>query len=406
MLNSPKSQKVQTMDGETKQDLRPIALLMKKAREQEEAKKEQQSEGDVEAVAETCLQSDDEQSLEMQDEADRLVRQHLLSGIDKYEDMIRHVVRKQPDKYIRLKPLLRKTWNFWCRNPRMEITYERSNEICENIEAEITKEASEQSHKKYDMKTMKGRLLAAIEDYIIMTEDFGYAEELLLAVWLHSVGKVDACISYNHCQSRTAVKFTRDNKVGFVDGIYWAYDYDNDVLGELSATVLGHEFTHQAVWERYDDSWYEELWSGPSGEVSEELNEALNNCVHAGGCDHMVLDEEPYVDRSILKAALKNTRRVDRFYYIHYVLADRDDRVYFATDKKFDECDQEWYWMIESGGCSAIKVPLGKLREISEDECIDLLLHQKLIVSEEFGDEDHLWDPTTKKLVAMPPLAD
>ena len=109
MLNSTKSQKVQTMDGETKQDLRPIALLMKKAREQEEAKKEQQSEGDVEAVAETCLQSDDEQSLEMQDEADRLVRQHLLSGIDKYEDMIRHVVRKQPDKYIRLKPLLRKT---------------------------------------------------------------------------------------------------------------------------------------------------------------------------------------------------------------------------------------------------------------------------------------------------------
>ena len=387
-------------DTTTKQELLTILPPMMNAREQEKTMKEQQSVDNVETVAETCFLNDDEESLEMQDDADRLVHQLLSSGIDKYEDMIRHVALKQPDKYKRLKPLFRKTWNFWCRNPEEEITYERSKEIYETIEAEITKEASEQRHKKYNMTTTKGRLLAAIEDHIVTSEDIGYAEELLLAVWLHSVGRVDACISYDHCQSRTAVHFTYDKQSGCVDGIYWAYDCDNDVLGELSVTVLGHEFTHKAVWERYDDSWYEEKWQWAES-VCDELDDALNCCVHAGGRDDLVFEEEPYIDRIILKEALENTRRRGHSYYIHYVLADRDNRVYFATDKKFDEYEQEWYWVIESGCGSDIKVPIGKLREISEEQCVDLLSHQKLIVSEEFGDENRLWDPATKKLITI-----
>ena len=96
--------------------------------------KEQQSVGDIETAAETCLSNDDEQSLEVQDEVDRLVRQQLSFGIDKFEDMVRHVATKQPDEYNRLKALLRKTWNFWCRNTEEEITYERGKEICETNE--------------------------------------------------------------------------------------------------------------------------------------------------------------------------------------------------------------------------------------------------------------------------------
>ena len=387
------------MDSETKQELLTIALLMKKARELEEAMKrtkEQQAVSNIEATAETCLSSDDEQSLEMQDEADLLVRQLLSSGIDKFEDMVRHVATKQPDEYNRLKTLLRKTWNFWCRNPEAEISYDRGKETYETVEAEVAKEASEQRHKKYDMTTTKGRLLAAIEDHIVAWENFGYAEELLLAVWLYGFGKVDACISYDHCQSRTATHFTKDKKRGCVVGLYWDYDFDNDELGELTASIMGHVFTHQAVWARHADAWYDEKWWVNGDEVCDELDEALNSCVYSGDCDSLVFDEEPYVDKIIIQSALENTRRRDRF---HYILADRENRVYFATDKKFDEIDQEWNWMIELGFCSAIKIPIGKLREISNEQCVDLLLHQKLVVSEENGD-DVLWDPVTKKLVA------
>lgn len=161
------------MDSETKQELLTIALLMKKARMQEEVDRKEALDKMEE---ENCFVNEEELRLEMQDEADRLVRQQLSFGFSKFEDMVHHVAMKQPDEYKRLKPLLRRTWNFWCRDPEEEIACERGKEICFKIEAEIEKSALEQRQKKYDMTTQRGRLLAAIEGCIVNAEEFGESE--------------------------------------------------------------------------------------------------------------------------------------------------------------------------------------------------------------------------------------
>ena len=388
------------MDSETKQELLTIALLMKKARMQGEVDRKEEMDNVLQEdkmEEENCFVNEEEQRLEMQDEADRLVRQQLSFGFSKFEDMVRHVAMKQPDEYKRLKPLLRKTWNFWCRDPEEEIACERGKEICFKIEEEIEKSALEQRQKTYDMTTQRGRLLAAIEGCIVNVDEFGYAEQLLLAIWLLNVDEVDAHISYDSCQSRTAIRFTYDQDKGFVKGIYWDYDFENDVLGDVSATILDNEFTHQAVWGRYSDLWYDEKWLVDGDEVCEELNDALNSRVHEGNCDYLVLDEEPYIDEFIIRSALRNTEKENRFYYI---LVDQENHVYFAKDKKLDEDEHEWCWMVESGIFFTTRVPIGKLHEISEEECVQLLLQQKLIVSQEFGD-DALWEPVSKKMTVV-----
>lgn len=252
---------------------------------------------------------------------------------------------------------------------------------------------------------MSSKLMLDIEKYLASTEKFDEAEELLLAIWLQS--KVDPSfnIEYDHCQSRTAVDLTFDKERHFVNGIYWDYDVDNDELGELSVKILGHEFTHQAVWERYADSWYEYRWLGPNDEVCDALNDVLDMCVHSGGCDEWVYCEEPFVDKYIIASALRNTRRHEYRYF--YALADRDDHVYLASDIKrdIDECAE--YWVLFDGRMSGDKqerVSLERLRRISDEECVQLLLKQKLVVSQEF-DDDAIWLPKEGKLMPRQAMA-
>lgn len=248
-------------------------------------------------------------------------------------------------------------------------------------------------------------LICEIEKYLASAEKFDEAEELLLATWL--LGKEDPSISikYDYCQSRTAVRLTFDKERHFVNGIYWDYDVDNDELGELSVKMLGHEFTHQAVWERYADSWYEYWWLGPNDEVCDALNDVLNMCVHSGGCDEWVYCEEPFVDKYIIASALRNTRRHG---YCHfYLLADRGNQVYLASDIKrdIDECAE--YWVLFDGWMSGDKqerVSLGRLRQISDEECVQLLLKQKLVISQEF-DDDAIWLPKEGKLMPLQAMA-
>ena len=51
-------------------------------------------------------------------------------------------------------------------------------------------------------------LVAGIKNYLASAEDFGQAEELLLATWLLCRRDLDFNICYDHCQSRTAIYFT------------------------------------------------------------------------------------------------------------------------------------------------------------------------------------------------------
>lgn len=248
---------------------------------------------------------------------------------------------------------------------------------------------------------MAVNLITEIEKYLASTEKFDEAEELLLATWL--LGKEDPSISikYDYCQSRTAVRLTFDTERHFVNGIYWDYDVDNDELGELCVKILGHEFKHQAVWERYADSWYEYRWSGPNDEVCDSLNNALDEIAYSGGCDEWVYCEEPFVDKYIIASALRNTRRHE--YCNFYALADGDNHVYLASDIKrdIDECAE--YWVLFHGWMSGDRsepVPLGRLRQISDEECVQLLLKQKLIVSQEF-DDDAIWLPKEGKLIPI-----
>lgn len=386
------------MDSETKQELLTVALLMKKARMQEEVDGKEALDKMEE---ENYFVNEEEQRLEMQDEADRLVRQQLSFGFSKFEDMVRHVAMKQPDEYKRLKPLLRKTWNFWCRDPEEEIACERGKEICFKIEEEIEKSALEQRQKKYDMTTQRGRLLAAIEGCIVNTEEFGTSEELLLAAWLLCNEDLNLPIGYNHLQTRKAIRFTFDRERFFINGILWDYDIDNDHLGEVHVTILGHDFMHQAVWERYSDTWFDNHWINMEshGEVCKELDEVLNVQVHCGGCDDLVFEEEPFVDNFIIASALANTKRCNHCFYL---LVDRDNRVYMAYDKKHDEEGEECWQLINGWSETIALIPIGQLRVINEEEFVQLLLQQELIISDGFGDaEDELWSPNEKRLFPM-----
>ena len=248
---------------------------------------------------------------------------------------------------------------------------------------------------------MAVNLITEIEKYLASTEKFDEAEQLLLATWLLSKVGSEFNIAYDYCQSRTAVRLTFDKERHCVNGIYWDYDVDNDELGELSVTILGREFSHQAVWERYADSWYEYRWSGPDDEVCDVLNSALNRCVHSGGCDEWVYCEEPFVDKFIIASALRNTRRQEHCQF--YALSDSDDKVYLASDIKrdIDECAE--YWVLFDGwmpGDKQERVPLGRLRQISDEECVKLLLKQQLVVSQEF-DDDAIWLPKEGKLMPL-----
>ena len=175
---------------------------------------------------------------------------------------------------------------------------------------------------------------------------------------------------------------------------------DKDELGEVSVEMLGYEFSHQAVWDRYSDSWFDEHWINPSGdEVCEELNEVLNRRVHCGGCDEWVFDEDPFVDEYIINAALSNTRRRNHAYYL---LADRSNHVYMACDKKRDEEGDEYWQVIDGWAETLALVPLGRLRVITEEECTRLLLQQELVVSDGFGDaEDMIWSPKEMRLLPI-----
>jgi len=309
------------MDSETKQDLLTMALLMKKAREQEEVEKSAESEV-------TELQKDDEQI-----------------------------------------------------NPRHELL---------PLEPAVNHPSSKEE--------LESRLVVGIKNCLASVEEFGQAEELLLAIWLLCRKDLNFDISYDHCQSRTGIHFTFDCERYFIKGIDWDYDIDNDELGEVCVKILGHEFTHHAVWDRYSDSWLDEHWINPdSDEVCDELNEVLNRRVHCGGCDEWVFEEDPFVNEFIIETALRNTTRRN---HVYYLLADRKNRVYMAYDKKRDEEGAE-YWQVINGWAETVALlPLGRLRVISGEECVQLLLQQELVISDGFGNsEDMIWSPKEKRLV-------
>ncbi len=88
------------MDSETKQEFLIIALLMKKGRMQEEVDRKEEMDKVLKEdmmEEENCFVNEEEQCLEMQDEADRLVRQQLSFGFSKFEDIVRHIRMKKQD---------------------------------------------------------------------------------------------------------------------------------------------------------------------------------------------------------------------------------------------------------------------------------------------------------------------
>lgn len=88
------------MDSETKQELLTIALLMKKTRMREEVDRKKGMDKVLQEdkmEEENCFVNEEEQRLEMQDEANRLVRQQLSFGFSKFEDMVRHITMKKQD---------------------------------------------------------------------------------------------------------------------------------------------------------------------------------------------------------------------------------------------------------------------------------------------------------------------
>jgi len=244
-------------------------------------------------------------------------------------------------------------------------------------------------------------IVTGIENYLASAEEFGQAEELLLSVWLLSRKEQNFNIRYNHCQTRRAIRFTFDFERYFINGIQWDYDVDNDYLGEVLVNILGRDFMHQAVWEKYSDSWFDNHWISLEShdEVCKELDDALNSRVHCGGCDELVFDEEPFVNDFIIASALANTRRHN---HCSYFLADRENHVYMVYDKKRDEEGGEYWQLINGWSETVALLPLGRLRLISEEECARLLLQQELIISDGFGEgEDEIWSPSEKKLLPI-----
>lgn len=250
---------------------------------------------------------------------------------------------------------------------------------------------------------MPCNLMHSVEEYLKTTDDFGRAEELLLAAWLRAQDDFMPEITYDHCQSRNAVSFTVDKEKGFINGIYWGYDDYNEEHGDLTAIVLGLEFTHQAFNAVYQDEWFNQRWMGPAGdEVGDELNEALNTYVHSGCCDEWIFDEEPFVNRFIVESALNNAERREYRRIDHY-LRDAEGRVYLARKRVWNEEEQEFRYI------SAYDDSIGSwdpwwlaegLYEINSEEFIKLLLSQDLLISDEFED-DRIWSHELKKLKPM-----
>ena len=245
------------------------------------------------------------------------------------------------------------------------------------------------------------RLVAGIEHYLLSAESFGEAEEMLLATWLLCRKDLNFNIDYDHFQTRKALRFTFNRDWPFIKGIKWDYDIDNDDLGDVYVEILGHEFSHHAVWERYSDYWFDDHWINMDMDldVCKELDEVLNSRVHCGGCDDCVFSEDPFVNEGIIASVLENTRREN---HCCYFLADSGNRVYIAVGKIRDGVGAEFWQVIDGWSEIVALMPLVRMRQISEEECIKLLLQQELIISDGFGNsEDMMWSPSEKRLLPI-----
>ena len=196
------------MDAETKQDLITIALLMKKARQQEEAKKaaDEADRAEYEAAVKKWKAEDvararesymarlppeerwkvdmmifeereplgdprkmktenqsisivmnNEKFARLRDVVARLMDLLAENGYTTFEDMIRYVAANKPKAYMQLKEVIRRAWNTNTADPLDEISFWRGKEIFKVIDAEMNESENMEEIMAVTQKDMAAR---------------------------------------------------------------------------------------------------------------------------------------------------------------------------------------------------------------------------------------------------------